>query len=40
MGQIKSLAPKDVKVVLVGNKIDCEKWVISREEGEEMAQKY
>ena len=31
---------KDAKVILVGNKIDCEERVITKEQGEELAQKY
>ena len=41
MAQIKSLAPVDVKVLLVGNKTDLEdQRVVSEELGNEMAEKY
>ena len=41
MAQIKSLAPIDVKVLLVGNKTDLEdERKISMEQGKEMADKY
>ena len=31
---------KDAKVILVGNKIDCKERIITKEQGEELAQKY
>ena len=41
MGQIRSFAPQDVKIILLGNKTDLvEERTISFEEGRVMAEKY
>ena len=41
MVQIKSLAPQDVKVILIGNKIDLEnERQVSTEEGKALAEQY
>ena len=40
MLQVRTLAPPDVKVILVGNKSDFNERVVTYKEGKEMAEKY